>query len=178
MFKEDKPLRLLIVEDNPGDLVLLKAYLKRAKIPIEIIHTAEQLFQVEEILKENKVDLAFLDLTLPDSTGIDSFNTLQNLLPHIPIIVLSGLTDTQVALEAISQGAQDYLIKGEFDEKLLVKSTKYSIERKKILENLQESNIRYEHVNKATNDVMWEWNYETNTGEKVFWKFLGILKIT
>ncbi|HTE30314.1 MAG TPA: PAS domain S-box protein, partial [Chryseolinea sp.] len=78
-----------------------------------------------------EVDLAFLDLSLPDSKGIDTFNYLNNRLPHTPIIIVTGLSDINVALEALSLGAQDYVMKGEFNEKLLSKAIRYSIERKK-----------------------------------------------
>jgi two-component system, NarL family, sensor histidine kinase UhpB len=114
-------------------------------------------------LIENFIDLVFLDLSLGDSSGLNSFIALNEMVPHTPIIVLSGLADMEVALECIALGAQDYLMKGEFDEKLLQKSIKYSLERKKILDHLQQSNERYEIVNKATLDVIWDWDITTNT---------------
>ncbi|HVT85188.1 MAG TPA: PAS domain S-box protein [Chitinophagaceae bacterium] len=159
------PLRLLVVEDNPGDFLLLKEYLDQSELKVNGVLHAENMAAVPSMLNNNfPLDLALLDLTLPDSLGIDSVITLGRLLPGAPIVVFSGLSDINVALEAISLGAQDYLIKGEFDEKLLAKSIKYSIERKKILQNLKESNERYEYVNKATNDIIWEWNYNTRSG--------------
>jgi PAS domain S-box-containing protein len=158
------PLRLLVVEDNPGDFMLLKEYLGQSQLKVNGVLHAENMAAVPSILNNTPLDLALLDLTLPDSLGIDSVITLGRLLPGAPIVVFSGLSDINVALESISLGAQDYLIKGEFDEKLLTKSIKYSIERKKILQNLQESNERYEYVNKATNDIIWEWDYKTRTG--------------
>ena len=163
MRKENKPLHLLIVEDNAGDYLLLKKYLQRTGIAIESFHQAAYLLDVEAVLKEHDIDLVFLDLTLPDSTGIDSFINLNRQLPHIPIIVLSGMADMEVALETISLGAQDYLMKGEFDEKLLTKSIHYALERKRILESLRESNERFEIVNKATLDVIWDWDLSANT---------------
>ncbi|HVT86802.1 MAG TPA: PAS domain S-box protein, partial [Chitinophagaceae bacterium] len=158
------PLRLLVVEDNPGDFMLLKEYLGQSQLKVNGVLHAENMAAVPSMLNNTPLDLALLDLTLPDSLGIDSVITLGRLLPGAPIVVFSGLSDINVALESISLGAQDYLIKGEFDEKLLTKSIKYSIERKKILQNLQESNERYEYVNKATNDIIWEWDYNTRTG--------------
>jgi PAS domain S-box-containing protein len=163
---KDKSLRLLIVEDNPGDFLLLKKQLHRTNIPLEAICYAERIVEVETILKDNEFDIAFLDLTLPDSTGVDSFITLNKYLPHTPIIVLSGLTDMEVALEAISLGAQDYLIKGEFDEKLLAKSIQYSVERKKTLEKLKESNERFEYVTQATFDCVWDCKIES---KELYW---------
>lgn len=164
MFRKIKPCRILIVEDNPGDYVLLKQYINRTRLPIEKICHADKMKAVPLLTKENIFDIVLLDLTLPDSKGVDSVVTLDSLLPRTPIVVFSGLSTIEIAIESISLGAQDYLIKGEFDEKLLTKSIQYSIERKRTIEKLRESNERYEFVNKATQDTIWEWNYHTNEG--------------
>src|SRR5665647_392513 len=116
------------------------------------------------VVEDNRFDIAFLDLTLPDSSGIDSVIALNRLLPTTPIIVLSGLSTIEIAIKSISLGAQDYLMKGEFDEKLLAKSVLYSIERNVARENLQKSNELYEYVNKATQDTIWEWDYLAKEG--------------
>jgi len=164
MFRNIKPYRLLVVEDNPGDYVLLAEYLRLSQLPVEIILHAENMASVPAFIEGNNFDIALLDLTLPDSSGVESVITLSRLLPKTPVIVLSGLSTIEIAVESISLGAQDYLIKGEFDEKLLTKSIQYGIERKKTTEKLRESNERYEFVNKATNDTIWEWDYNSNSG--------------
>lgn len=156
------PIRLLIVEDNPGDYEILKEYLLLTNLRVEENHWCENLASAREVLQQNKIDIAFLDLSLPDSFGIESFTALREQLPNTPIIILSGLSDTDIALKAISMGAQDYLLKGEFNEKLLAKSIQYSIERNKTQQKLLESYQRYEYVNKATNDIIWEWDLQTN----------------
>lgn len=164
MIAEQKRLKMLVVEDNPGDYALLTEYLRMSQLPPgEIIH-AESINAAASLIKKNEFDIALLDLSLPDSSGIDSVIILDRLLPQIPIVVFSGLADVSVAMEAISLGAQDYLVKGEFDEKLLGKIVHYSIERKKMVEKLRQSNERYEFVNKATLDTIWEWNFEKNSG--------------
>ena len=163
-MKRLKPLRLLVVEDNPGDYVLLEKYLQVSKLPLEKIFHADDITSVMGLTKKNGFDVALLDLSLPDSSGIDSVITLDRLMPEIPIVVFSGLNDVDVAIESISLGAQDYLVKGEFNEKLLAKSVQYSIERKKTLEKLRFSNERYELVNRATFDTIWEWDYQSSTG--------------
>ena len=160
-----KPLNILIIEDNPGDLFLLEEHLKLINLTNTVRH-AGKIKEVKDMRATADIDLCFLDLTLPDSSGIGSFITLNKIIPYTPIIILSGLADMEVALEAISLGAQDYLIKGDYDEKLLTKSIQYSIERKKMLETLRQSNERYELVNKATNDTIWEWDLQKNTA---FW---------
>ena len=158
-------LHVLVVEDNEGDYELLTEYLKQSRLPIQQALRAQNMAEATALVSSNHFDLVLLDLSLPDSTGIDSVITMDRLLPKTPIIVLSGLSAIEIAIESISLGAQDYLVKGEFDENLLAKCLQYSIERKKTLEKLQESNERYEFVNKATNDTIWDWNFQTQTGQ-------------
>jgi len=159
-----KPLNLLVVEDNPGDYALLNEYLQMSELSAGRTVHADSIAAAAELIQKNDFDIALLDLSLPDSSGIDSVITLDRLLPQTPIVVFSGLADVGIAMEAISLGAQDYLVKGEFDEKLLGKIVHYSIERKRMVEKLRQSNERYEFVNKATLDTIWEWNFETNKG--------------
>jgi two-component system, NarL family, sensor histidine kinase UhpB len=164
MSDENNSLRLLVVEDNPGDYALLSEYLKMARISQGHTLHAPSITAASELVKKNEFDVALLDLSLPDSSGIDSVITLDRLLPEVPIVVFSGMSDVSTAMEAISLGAQDYLVKGEFDEKILDKTIHYSIERKKMLEKLRQSNERYELVNKATLDTIWEWRFDLNSG--------------
>ncbi|MEI6946406.1 ATP-binding protein [Paraflavisolibacter sp. H34] len=157
------PRNLLIVEDNPGDFLLFKTYLEETHIPIGRIYHAGCLADVPELLKEGRVDLAFLDLSLPDGTGTGSFVVLNNLIPEVPIVVLSGLQDEAVALEAISLGAQDYLLKDDVNPGVLKKSVFYSLERKKSLQALWESNERFHALAKATHDAIWDWDLTQGT---------------
>lgn len=143
MNNANRPLHILVVEDNPGDFILLKENLRLTDLPIEVYH-ADSISKIRGAIDDHPVQLVFLDLYLPDSAGLGSFVAVNELLPQVPIIVLSGLADTNAALEALSLGAQDYLVKGEFDEKLLLKSIKYCMERKKILENIRESKMEVE----------------------------------
>jgi PAS domain S-box-containing protein len=151
---------ILMVEDNTGDQFLLTELLNASDITINKIYSAIRLDNALEQLNE-PIDIILLDLSLPDSNGINTFNTIFKHAGKIPVVILSGLADTSLALEAITLGAQDYLIKGDFDEKLLAKTIRYSIERKKNMEALQESIERYNLVSKATNDMVWDWNIIT-----------------
>ncbi len=164
MVNKNKPYCILVVEDNPGDFVLLKQFLKKSELPVGDIVHAEKINEVPSIITDTSFDIVLLDLTLPDSKGVDSVITLERLLSKVPIVVFSGLSTIEIAIESISLGAQDYLIKGEFDEKLLTKTIQYSIERKRATEKLRESNEKYELVNKATLDIIWEWDYYNNEG--------------
>lgn len=157
-------LSICIIEDNPGDLLLLQQLLVIGSIPSSNIIVAGQLSEALTILQEEKKpDLIFLDLFLPDSDGLETFHVLSNSAASIPIIILSGLSDAEIAVKAIQAGAQDYLIKGEFDEKILEKTIVYSIERKKISERLNASLEIHELVGAATNDIIWDWNLSNKT---------------
>lgn len=155
------PLKILVVEDNSGDFLILKENIFLSKIAVTDIQLADSLEAATLLLQKFKPDIIFLDLYLPDSSGLDSFTRLKNHVTSSAVIVLSGLSDTNTALEAISSGAQDYLAKGEFDEKLLAKTMTYSIERRRNMEVLREANERYSLVTKATHDLIWDWNLLT-----------------
>lgn len=160
-FIAANPLKILVVEDNFADFLLLKENIHLSKTLVTEIQMVETLEAAITYLQTNKPDIIFLDLYLPDSVGLGSFNQLKGHVAAAAVIILSGLSDTKIAIEAITLGAQDYLAKGEFDEKLLEKTMVYSIERKKNLETLREANERYSLVTKATHDVIWDWNLLT-----------------
>ncbi len=153
-------INILMVEDNTGDQFLLSELLNASELKIKSLFSAIRLDQALQQLKE-PIDIILLDLSLPDSSGIDTFNAIIQHAGKTPVVILSGITDTRLALDAITLGAQDYLIKGDFDEKLLAKTIRYSIERKRNMEELQASNERYNLVSKATNDMVWDWNVLT-----------------
>ena len=129
-------LNLLVIEDYPPDVVLLKAYLEEASFRHNFFHSST-LQEGFEILRENKIDLVLLDLSLADSAG---FNTLKKYLeesPDVPVIVMTGLKNEVVGTQSVRAGAQDYLIKGNFDSKNLVQRLRYSLERWKNNSRLQ-----------------------------------------
>lgn len=158
----EKLNEILIIEDNPLDYTLLKEHFDLAGLKVEKITFAEKLKQALDLAPGYQPDLIFVDINLPDSNGLGTFLSVNGTFPYVPIIVLSGQADTEVALQAIQAGAQDYLLKGEFDEKSLLKTIHYSIERKRNQIKLQESNKRYEIVSRATNDPVCDWDIIAN----------------
>jgi len=162
MQKMNNSLSILTVEDNPSDLFLVEHMLRSSSLEIGKLYSTDRISQAAEMIQSREIDIVLLDLTLPDSFGINSFIHLKPVVQKIPVIILTGLSDTCLALEAIKEGAQDYLVKGEFNENLLAKSIQYSLERKRNLENLRESNERFNTVVKATNDAIWDWDLLTN----------------
>jgi PAS domain S-box-containing protein len=162
MRKMNNSLNILTVEDNPSDLFLLEHMLKSSSLGVRRLYSTDRIREAYALLQEKEIDLVLLDLSLPDSFGIHSFIYLKPVVQKIPVIILTGLSDTSVALEAIKEGAQDYLVKVELTESLLVKAIQYSLERTRTLENLRESNERFNTVVKATNDAIWDWDIVTN----------------
>lgn len=155
------PLNILVIEDNPGDFILLEELLLNSGLAIINIYQAESLSKGRNVLATLTVDLVFLDLSLPDSSGLESYSGLSTAAQRVPVILLTGLADTNIALQALLMGAQDYLIKGEFDEKLLSRAVRYSIERKRNLEHLRESQERYRELFNSNPMPMWVFDRET-----------------
>lgn len=135
--------QLLIIEDNASEQFLLQEYLNQAQLHFGEIITAQKIQQVLKLPASAQPDLIFLNLNLPDSNGLETFLTVSNRMPDAAIIVMSGINDTEIALQAIQAGAQDYIVKGDIEEKFLSKTISYSIERKKNQLKLQESEERY-----------------------------------
>jgi len=146
---------ILIIEDQPSDLYLIEQMLQSSKLKIKNIYSADRISGAIEQLKEHAISLVLLDLSLPDSLGINSFLEIKHVAQKIPVIILTGLMDSEVALEALKQNAQDYLIKGEFDVNLLVKSIEYSIERKKAEEKIFASEEKYRQMFYKNPIPMW-----------------------
>lgn len=131
----NKNFSLLIIEDNEGDVNLLRRMLQETSIQ-STLEVANQLSAGIEIALAKEFDLIFLDFNLPDSSGIETFIRLGHSVSQVPVVVLSGLDDTTLALEAVRKGAQDYLVKGQFDEERLEKTIQFAIERQRIMHSL------------------------------------------
>jgi diguanylate cyclase (GGDEF)-like protein len=124
-------LDVLLIEDNPGDARLIRDMVAEdPDAPFEL-HCVERLAQGLERLSAGGTDLVLLDLSLPDSLGLETFAKVYAHSPTVPIIVLTGNADANTALSAVKSGAQDYLLKGRLDRDLLLRSMQYSIERKR-----------------------------------------------
>lgn len=129
--KGGNPMRhILLVEDNLGDARLAQEMLAESSDFEADVQCVGRLAQAVEVLRTQPIELVLLDLTLPDCQGLEALKQLQSLAKDVPIIVLSGLSDKAVALEAVKHGAQDYLIKGTTNAEALTRVIQYSIERK------------------------------------------------
>ena len=155
MSDDAQPLTILVVEDNPGDLFLLGEFLRSTDLVIGEVKHAGSLGEARKVLGTEPIELVFLDLSLPDSFGLETYVGLQAYTQRIPVILLTGLSDTKLALHALVLGAQDYLVKGEFDEQLLSRAIRYSRERMRNLLNLRESEERYRELFNNNPMPMW-----------------------
>lgn len=145
MNSPSSAIRLLLIEDNPGDVRLIEEALRESRTDFGVT-VAGRLEDGLRLLKEAVFDTILLDLNLPDSQGISSISRLFIQVPEIPIIVLTGVQDEAIGMEAISAGAQDYLVKGHFNPELLSRSIQYAGQRKKIEKALHESEARYKKL--------------------------------
>jgi signal transduction histidine kinase len=125
-----RPLDILLVEDNPGDARLIREILREADAPDFRLHHVGTLAEATAHLAATEADVVLLDLSLPDAHGLGTIRGLQEAGGRAPIIVLTGLDDETVALQALQEGAQDYLVKGRVEPDLLVRAMRYARERK------------------------------------------------
>jgi PAS domain S-box-containing protein len=135
-----KTTRVLLIEDNPGDARLIKEMLRDARGNSFHLEHTDNLTLGLERLQKGGIDVVLLDLALPDSRGIDTFTRLHAKATDLPVILLTGLDDEVIAVQAIKEGAQDYLVKGQIDSILLERAIRYAMERHRILEELKTAN--------------------------------------
>ena len=136
-------IKILLIEDNPLDARLVKVYLADSELESSQLINVEKLSTAFQKLEEDTFDIILLDLNLPDSVGYETFNKINCFVKDTPIILLTGADDESLGTKAISEGAQDYLTKGQVSSILLYRTILYSIERKKTEKKLFESEKRF-----------------------------------
>jgi len=123
--------KLLLVEDDQGDAFLIKEMLSESVENMSVEH-AGRLTEAIKRLEAGDIDIILLDLGLPDSFGIQTVRSICEKIGSLPIVVLTGLSDEKAGMEALQNGAQDYLVKGQISGNLLSKAIHYAMERKRI----------------------------------------------
>jgi PAS domain S-box-containing protein len=146
-------IRVLLIEDSPGYAEIVKIMLdKIADARFEVV-CARRLAEGLECLSTGGIDVVLLDLKLPDSRGIGTFDRVYAQAPRVPIIVLTVTDNDGMAVGAVKKGAQDYLIKDQVDVKLLVPAIRYAIERKRVEEDLKETNIFLRNILDSSSSI-------------------------
>ena len=153
-------ISVLIIEDNPGDARLVQETLKGSSNPAYRVEWADRLSSGLVRLAAGGIDVLLLDLGLPDSRGLAALSRIQDLAPNVPVVVLSGAEDEQLAVEAVRKGSQDYLVKTptHVDLHLLTRSLRYAIQRKRAAEALRASEERLRLAVTAANEAIWEYD--------------------
>lgn len=151
-------ISLLLVEDNKADARLLRELLREADDNFEVTHVerlADALAVLsEEAPPETLPDIVFLDLSLPDGHGLDNVRRLHTARPEVPIVILTGQDDDTLALSAAQAGAQEYLVKGQGDGKLVSREARYAIERAETLQKLREGEERFRLLAENVSDLV------------------------
>lgn len=142
-------MRILVVEDSPSDFRLIRELLQDvSNVRFALTHVV-LLSEALVLLNQEKFDVILLDLSLPDSHGLDTFNAMSEKASEIPIVIMSGFNDEMLAVKAVQKGAQDYLIKGQVTGSQLMRALRYSVERKGMEDALRKA---YEILEKRMHD--------------------------
>ena len=163
-------IKILLIEDNPADARLVDIKLKESFGNEYTLETCSYLSQSIKLVLKNAYDVIFVDLSLPDSTGLDSLKRILDKSPKCPIIVLTGHDDELIGLEAVELGAQDFLVKGNASSPSLKRSINYSLGRYKLLKELSEKTadllsekLKFSQAQELAHIGSWDWDIAANT---------------
>jgi PAS domain S-box-containing protein len=155
MRKDDQPLSILVIEDNPGDFLLIDDYLLEKFSAIKVIHIKTFTSLITDLKSFESIDVVLLDLTLPDLKGETLVEKIQEYIDNIPIIILTGYSDIELARKALSRGISDFLIKDEINPEIIYKSIVYAIERKSYIAQLKKNKKVYQDLFNFSPQPMW-----------------------
>jgi signal transduction histidine kinase len=151
-------IRLLLVEDDEDDYILTRSYLASSSRGRFEVVWSQTLRAARKELSEGHFDVVLLDLNLPDSIGWETFEAIHAEAPQVPVILFTGLSDEELGMRAIQQGAQDYLVKGDIDANLLARAIRYAVERKASEQALRRYQDHLEELVRARTERIRETN--------------------
>lgn len=158
-----EPMSVLLIEDKHGDALLIREMLVGMTNNRFKLETTDQLSTGLERYAEGDFEVILLDLTLPDSDGLDALKAVCRQAPEAPIVVLTGWNDEATGLRALRAGAQDYLIEGEVDPQMIMRSIRHAIERKRSMLELQAANEQLRETNTLTTSTIEDLTHELRT---------------
>src|SRR5215475_13374860 len=133
---DQQPTRVLLIEDNPGDADLVRMRLVEGKPPVKV-DCVSRLSDALVSLGKDTPSVVLLDLNLPDSHGAETFRKVLEKAPNVPVVVLSGQDDEVLAIRALHQGVQDYLVKNDLNSRQLERAMRYAVERQALIRSLE-----------------------------------------
>jgi PAS domain S-box-containing protein/putative nucleotidyltransferase with HDIG domain len=182
---DDKRINILLIEDNPTEAQLIEEMLTEGKGARFNLECVDRLATGLARLVANNIGLVLLDLGLPDSQGFATFARVYAEAPQVPVVVLSGVADENLAMKTVHEGAQDYVLKGNLDSSVLLRTIRYAIERKRVEERLRGQTLIFENIQDSIvvtdlegNITNWNPAAERMFGyykDEVFQKTLGVL---
>ncbi|WP_051511834.1 GGDEF domain-containing response regulator [Skermanella stibiiresistens] len=146
-------INVLLVEDQPGDADLVTRALRSRRGRFKVA-SVDRLAAALPVLEAGTVDVILLDLTLPDSQGFATITAIRDAAPTVPLIVLTGLSDNELAMAAVQAGAQDFLVKGEFEDAMIERAIRHAIARGHLEERLRRSEARLKNVLDLAHDAV------------------------
>lgn len=154
--KSATPLNILVIEDNPGDFFLIEEFIEEMFLSAKITHVVNYMDAYHLLSKEESIfDSILLDATLPDNEGIKLFTDILFLADQTPVLILTGYENLDFSIKSLSLGVSEYLLKDEINAYSLYKSILFSIERKKHIKRLEESEKRYSELFHLSPIPMW-----------------------
>jgi PAS domain S-box-containing protein len=151
----EAPIRVLLVEDNPGDARLVEILLAEAdSFGTFLLTNAKRLDEAIEQLERVVFHVVLLDLSLPDSSGLETVSRIRGAASELPIVVLSGQDDEETALWALQRGAEDYLVKGRGDGEIVARAIRHAIERQRIEVESKRSEQRFRALVRYASDIV------------------------
>ena len=161
---EETTKKVLLIEDNPADIRFIQEILKETKTKELELICVKSLDEAVKSFSKFLYKAILLDLGLPDSQGLKTLIKIQEVKPELPIVVMTGLDDENVGLQAVKEGAQDYLIKDNVNGYLLTRALNYAVERKKTEEEIKKSREQLRNLSQHIEDVREEERVKLTTG--------------
>jgi two-component system cell cycle sensor histidine kinase PleC len=158
----DGQVSVLVIEDNPGDARIIQIELRSASRQVDT-EIAETLAAGLALAEERGFDVCLLDLSLPDANGAAGLRAIRAAHPELPVVIMTGLDDDDRALEILREGAQDYLVKGQVEGRMLLRAIRYAMERQRLESALRESQAIAERANRAKSTFLANMSHELRT---------------